>query len=177
MKEKRRQSAPPRKQIQMQAPYGIVCMMTNRIHNKVSRRRLPRLAGIVLHVMALALLCSAQSGLGPRFGSLPKDEPQAIYQPDPGDSWNRIFYSLFTRTVKTRLSQDFSEGAPFTSASLMGFPDFRVSASLFERIEGGDGANDPLYPSVLTSAGAAQALVEPRYSMLKRALADALGES
>jgi hypothetical protein len=60
---------------------------------------------------------------------------------------------------------------------MMGFPEFRVSASPFERIESGDGANDPLYPSFLTSAGSAQALVEPRYSMLKRALADALGES
>jgi hypothetical protein len=79
-------------------------MMTNRIHNKLSRRRLPRLSGIVLHFVALALLCSAQSGRSPRFGSLPKDEPQAIYHPDPGDAWNRIFYCLFTRTVKTRLS-------------------------------------------------------------------------
>src|SRR5262245_23900188 len=150
---------------------------TSRIHNKLSRRRLPRLAVIVLHIAALALLCSAQSGLNPRFGSLPKDEPQAVYHPDPGDAWNRIFYCLFTRTVKTRLSQDFSEGAPFTSAQMMGFPDFRVSASLFERIEGGDGANDPLYPSFFTFAGAAQALMEPRYSMLRTALADALGES
>jgi len=148
--------------------------MINPFRDKLSRRRIPRFAGIVLHFVALALLCSAQSGLNPRFGSLPKDEPQAIYHPDPGDSWNRIFYCLFTRTVKTRLSQDFSDGAPFTSATMGGF---RVSASLFERIEGGDGANDPLYPSFFNSAGAAQALVEPRYSMLKRALADALGES
>jgi hypothetical protein len=154
-----------------------VIAVINRFLNKLSRRRLPLLASIVLHFVALALLCSAQSGLNPRFGSLPKDEPQAIYHPDPGDSWNRIFYCLFTRTVKTRLSQDFSEGAPFTSARMMGFPEFRVSASLFERIEGGDGANDPLYPSFFNSAGAAQALMEPRYSMLKRALADALGES
>ena len=149
----------------------------NRFRNKLSRRRLPRLAGIVLHFVALALLCSAQSGLNPRFGSLPKDEPQAIYHPDPGDAWNRIFYCLFTRTVKTGLSRDFSEGAPFISAQIMGFPEFPVSASLFERIEGGDGANDPLYPSSFNSAGAAQALMEPRYSMLRRALADALGES
>jgi hypothetical protein len=151
--------------------------MINRIRNKLSGRRLPRLAGIVLHFAALALLCSAQSGHSQRFGSLPKNEPQAIYHPDPEDSWNRIFYCLFTQTVKTRLSQDFSEGAPFTSTRMMGFPEFRVSSSLFERIEGGDGANDPLSPSFLTSAGAAEALVEPRYSMLKRALADALGES
>jgi hypothetical protein len=151
--------------------------MTDRIRNKLSRRRLPDLAVIVLHVTALALLPSAQSGLNPRFGSLPKDEPQAVYHPDPGDAWNRIFYSLLTRTVKTRLSQDFSDGAPFTSAPMMGFPEFRVSTSLFELIEGGDGANDPLYPLLLTSAGADQALVEPRYSMLMRALTDALGES
>src|SRR5262245_21253938 len=149
-------------------------MMTNRIYNKFSMRRLPRLAVIVLHFVALGLLCSAQSGLNPRSGSLPKDEPQAIYHPDPGDSWNRIFYCLFTRTVKTRLSQDFSEGAPLISGRMGIYSEFRFSASLFERIESGDGANDPLYPAPI---GAAQALVEPRYSMLKRALADALGES
>jgi hypothetical protein len=60
-------------------------MMTNRIHDKLSRRRLPRLAVFFLHIVAMALLCSAQSGLNPRFGSLPKDEPQAIYHPDPGN--------------------------------------------------------------------------------------------
>jgi hypothetical protein len=89
--------------------------MTDRIRNKLSRRRLPDLAVIVLHVAALALLPSVQSGLNLRFGSLPKDEPQAVYHPGPGDTWNRIFYCLFTRTVKTRLSQDFSDGVPFTT--------------------------------------------------------------
>src|SRR5262245_15543362 len=148
-------------------------MMTNRIHNKLSRRRLPRLAVLVLPVAALVLLCSAQSGLIPRSGSLPKDEPQAIYHPDPADSWNRIFYCLFTRTVKTRLSQDFSEGAPFISGRMGIYSELRFSAGLFERIESGDGAIDPLYSSFLTSAGATQALAEPRYSILKRALADA----
>ncbi len=151
--------------------------MTNHIRNKLSGRRLPRLAVIVLYVAVLALLCSAQSGLSPRSGSLPKDEPQAIYHPNPRDAWNRIFYCLFTRTVKTRLSHEFGEGAPFTSIEANGFRELRVSTSLFERIEGGDGANDPLYPSFITSAGPAQALVEPRYSELKRALNDALGES
>jgi hypothetical protein len=153
-------------------------VMTNRIRNNLSRRRPAHLAVIVIHAMALALLCSAQSGLSPRSGSLPKDEPQAVYHPDPGDSWNRIFYCLFTRSVKTRLSQDFSEGAPFTTLRMMlGFSELRVSTSLFERIEGGDGAIDPLYPSFISSDGAAQALMEPRYSILRRALTDALGES
>jgi hypothetical protein len=59
-----------------------VIAMINRFRNKLSGRRLPRLAGIVLHFVALALLCSAQSALNPRSGSLPKDEPQAIYHPD-----------------------------------------------------------------------------------------------
>jgi hypothetical protein len=125
--------------------------MINRIRDKLSRRRPYRLAGIVLHFVALGLLCSAQSGLNPRFGSLPKDEPQAIYHPDPGDSWNRIFYCLFTRTVKTRLSQDFNEGAPFISGRMGISSEFRFSAGLFERIESGDGAIDPLYPSFFNS--------------------------
>src|SRR5215510_5904973 len=51
-----------------------VIALINRFRGKLSRRRLPRLAGIVLHFVALALLCSAQSGLNPRFGSLPKDD-------------------------------------------------------------------------------------------------------
>src|SRR5262247_4733597 len=157
--------------------YRGKAMMTNRIHNKLSRLRLPRIAVIVLHVAALALLCSAQSGLNPRSGSLPKDEPQAIYHPDPADSWNRIFYCLFTQTVKTRLSQDFSEGAPFISGRMGIYSEFRFSAGLFERIESGDGANDPLYPASVGAAQATQALAEPRYSILKRALVDALGES
>jgi hypothetical protein len=150
---------------------------TNRIRNKLFRHTLPHLSVIVLYLAGVIFLCPAQSVLNSRTGSLPKDELQAVYHPDPQDAWNRIFYCLFTRTIKTRLSEDFSEGAPFTSAQLMGLPGVRVSANLFERIEGGDGAQDPLYPSFLSYAGVAQALAEPRYSMLKRALADALGES
>jgi hypothetical protein len=151
--------------------------MTNRINNKLSGRRLPYVAVIIIHLVALALLCLAQSGLNPRLNSLPKDEPQAVYHPDPGDSWNLIFYCLFTRTIKTRITQEFSEGAPFNEVLKIGVPGLRVSTSLFERIEGGDGAIDPFYPSFISTDGAAQALTEPRYSMLRRALMDALDES
>src|SRR5438105_3245941 len=45
-----------------------------------------------------------------RAGSLAKDGAQAVYAADPDDAWNRIFYVLFTRTVRTRLSNDFPEG-------------------------------------------------------------------
>jgi hypothetical protein len=102
---------------------------------ELSRGRLPHIAVIVIDNAAVALLGFAQSGLSLRYNSLPKDEPQAVYHPDPADAWNRIFYYLFTRTVKTRLSQDFSEGAPFTSVQMIGFPELRVSTNLFERIE------------------------------------------
>jgi hypothetical protein len=149
---------------------------TNLIRNRVFWHKIPRLIFLALYVAGTILLCLSQSVPKWLTGSLPKDEPQGIYHPNAQDAWNRIFYCLFTRTVKTRLSEDFGEGAPFTSAQLMGSPNARVSANLFERIEGGDGSNDPLYPSILSSAGGAQALAEPRYSMLRSALGDALGE-
>src|SRR5262249_58914238 len=49
-----------------------------------------------------------------QIGSLPKDEPQAVYSADRDDSWNHIFYCLFTRTVQLRLSDDFLAAAPFS---------------------------------------------------------------
>ena len=116
-----------------------------------------------------------------RAGSLVKDEPQAIYATDPADAWNRIFYCLFTRSVRTRLSDDFQEGKPFDRVSVMGFPQLLVSRQSFERIESGDRAIEPLYPSstrgVTTDQdGANRAMAEPVYSLLKKALEDALHE-
>ncbi|MCU1273034.1 MAG: hypothetical protein JWO48_465 [Bryobacterales bacterium] len=111
-----------------------------------------------------------------RFGSLERDDWQPIYADVPGDSWNRIFYHLFTRTLSVRLSSEFPDAQPLTSFPTMGFPSFAVSVHLFQRIEAGDRAIDPLYPSFLSSAGARQVLEEPRYSLFCRALEDALGE-
>src|SRR5580700_4670426 len=73
---------------------------------------------------------------GYRQGSLEADQPQAVYASDAQDSWNRIFYCLFTRTVTFRLTEDFPEGAPFRTAhfaSFPGFPALRVSDRTFER--------------------------------------------
>ena len=111
-----------------------------------------------------------------RSGSLERDEPQPVYADVPGDSWNRIFYQLFTRTVSTRLSGEFPDALPLTSFPIMGFRSFAVSTHLFQRIEGGDRAIDPLYPSFLSSLGARQVFDEPRYSLFCRALEDAFGE-
>ena len=41
------------------------------------------------------------------------DEPQPIYSKNPHDSWNRIFYCLFSRRLTFRYSNEFPEGAPF----------------------------------------------------------------
>src|SRR6266700_6620934 len=66
------------------------------------------------------------------------DDPRLIYSNDPADPWNRIFHSLFTRTVRTRLSDNFPEGAPFTRLRDGGISGSSVSTNTFERSENGD---------------------------------------
>jgi RNA polymerase sigma factor (sigma-70 family) len=116
-------------------------------------------------------------------GALAKDEPQPVYAADAGDAWNRLFYDLYTRTVKVRLSDDFPEGKPFDPPDRDGKEGRRlpVSTKLFERIEGGDRGIEPLYPAptggwTTERDGAYAAMREPLYSHLKKALEDALEE-
>ena len=110
-------------------------------------------------------------------GSLRKNTPQAVYADDPKDAWNRIFYSLFTRTVKTRLAKEFGTSEPFVPVGGMGAPGRFVASTIHnERIESGDRAIDPLYPSFISEVGVSQALSEPLYSVLRRALIDAIDE-
>jgi len=53
----------------------------------------------------------------------------------------------------------------------------RVSERAFERLENGDRAIDPLYPSFIISAGPLQVLSDPLYSELTGAIAAALNET
>jgi len=94
--------------------------------------------------------------------------PRAIYSSDPNDSWNRIFYYLFSRRIETRLSDQFAEGAPFVDG---------ISTRLFERDEIGDRAIDPLYPSKFASTGTYLVLTDPAYANFKKALQDALDDN
>ena len=101
---------------------------------------------------------------GPQPTVLPATiEP--IYSKDPNDAWNRIFYYLFSRRFKARLSDEFPEAKPFTefeSDSKM-----QVSSGLVERTETGDRSIEPLYyPYPSTAEGRRQLLVEPTYSGL-----------
>jgi hypothetical protein len=137
-------------------------------------------------IRALVVLCGVTALLpgqaargGYRQGSLQSDQPQQVYGNDLQDSWNRIFYFLFTRPVTLRLTEDLPEGAPFRAApfgSISGYPTLRVSDRTFERIELGDRAINPLYPSFLDSSGTERLFTEPRYSAFENALRAALQE-
>lgn len=122
-----------------------------------------KLSALILFVAAMAISAS---------------EPQRVYSPDPDDPWNRIFTSLFSRTFQVRLSDEFPEASPFRNLERVGgFPKVRISERLFERVENGDRAIDPLYPQFITSAGPLQVLSDPLYSELTGALAAAMNET
>jgi hypothetical protein len=101
---------------------------------------------------------------------------EPIYSKDPNDAWNRIFYYLFSRRFKARLSGEFPEGKPFEefeSESKM-----LVSSRLVERTETGDRSIDPLYyPYPGTAEGRRQLLTEPMYSGIVAALQEALSDT
>jgi hypothetical protein len=130
-----------------------------------------------LFLLVMAMSCIAKDTPDYRAGSLAKQEVQAIYAADPEDSWNRIFYFLFTRSVELRLTNDFKEGGPFSPIAVMGNNSLPVTTRTFQRIEAGDRAVDPLYPSFLTAKGAEFVLVDPQFSALKGALLEACAET
>ena len=129
----------------------------------------------------LALLLAGQTpapqptaaAFDPLRGSLARREPLAVYSPDPADPWNQTFFLLFTRTIQSRVIAD---GAlPFAS----GDRRLRLTDRRVTRIEGGDRAIDPLYPSWLWMSSANfdfapgdtfRILQEPRHSQFLAAL-------
>jgi len=134
---------------------------------------------IVLAVVSMPLLKPiALHGFRPEQTEavFTSNNPQSIYAADPSDSWNHIFHLLFTRTVKTDMSSDFPEAGPFTGGEAMAVPGLRISTRRFERVEIGDRAIEPLYPSFLSSAGALGVLAEPRFSELRESLTTAISD-
>jgi hypothetical protein len=101
-----------------------------------------------------------------------------IYSNRLTDPWNRVFHCLFTRTLRTRISDEFprSEAGPFVNSG--DFLNLRVSTRTFDQTESGDRPIDPLYaPPPFTGDGPYQVLIDPRYSMLIAALHDALNDT
>ena len=112
------------------------------------------------------------------------DAPSAVYAPDPNDSWNKIFFYLFSRRIQTRVTDEFPEFRGATDFTRPEDPrvvmlpvSIGISERAFERDEIGDRAIDPLYPSFLRSTGAQVILNDPAYSDLSKALQKALGEN
>lgn len=114
-----------------------------------------------------------RSDFNPARDSLPRDEPQPVYGPDRADPWNQVFYLLFTRTLRARLAAD---GAELFAA---GDDRLTLSPRTVTRIESGDRAIDPLYPSWLwmgssefdiSPSGSWGILSDPRAAELEAAL-------
>ena len=79
---------------------------------------------LALILIGLPITWAAMAPSDYRAGSLAKQEAQSIYAADPHDSWNRIFYLLFTRPIKLRLTEDFGHEGSFVLVSIMGNPSF-----------------------------------------------------
>lgn len=117
--------------------------------------------------LAGSYVIAQETTYSPPKATLLGSAPQPIYSSDPNDSWNRIFYYLFSRRIEARLSSLFPEGAPFVDG---------VSTRLFERDEIGDRAIDPLYPSHFATTGSLLVLIQPAYSEFTKALQEAIDE-
>ena len=136
---------------------------------------------LLLLTLAAATSCSQPRAASADVAPAPvflSENPRSIYAADPHDPWNRIFHALFTRTVYVRMSDDFPEGAPFSSPRVfrMGQLTLRLSKNTSSRIELGDRAIEPLYPTFFTAEGPLQVLTEPRFSELTAALRRAIDE-
>ena len=151
----------------------------------ITTRTASGLAVLCVFTVAVAVCLNLTASRGVGFQSrtpvrsvFESNAAASVYAAEPNDSWNRIFRLLFTRTIKTDMTSDFPEAGPFVSAEAMAVPGLRISTRRFERIEIGDCAIEPLYPS-FSAVGISQAgyvLTEPRYSELKLALSEALEE-
>lgn len=138
---------------------------------------LPRVAVVLVLLLGWLPIThageQATRGFDPLRDSLARGAPQAIYGSDTKDAWNQVFFLLFTRTIPSRIMAD---GAPVFPA---GDDRLALSGRRVTRIESGDRAIDPLYPSWLWMSSTAydfepgrpwRILTEPRYSQLVAAL-------
>jgi hypothetical protein len=136
-------------------------------------------AGIV--VIALAAVHASQHADKPSEVAASirlAEAPEKIYSDNLDDSWNRIFYYLFSRRVTAHLTNDFPEGAPFREMDgLLQVLHLQMSTRTFERAETGDRAIDPLYPSFLVDDGIWVVLRDPAYVGFKKSLEDGLKDT
>jgi len=127
-------------------------------------------------VAALVLCAISQPHAQEPPASYRPAQVEPVYAKDPADSWNRIFYILFSRRFQVYMTTDFPESAPFDTST--SDADLRLSTRLFERNETGDRAIDPLYyPPYNSREGRTQLLEDPTYSQFMAAMQEALGDT
>jgi hypothetical protein len=109
------------------------------------------LCALGITAVLLPQSCAPAGGDQPRHpsfdplrDSLARDEPLPIYNPNPSHPWNRLFHLLFTRTLNVRLA-----GRLIGPVFMAGDERAAMSDRTVTRIESGDRAIDPLYPSWL----------------------------
>ena len=137
-----------------------------------SRRKIARnvVLGIIVAAPGSFLLAQRETPVPPTTALV--DAPQPIYSNDLNDSWNRVFYYLFSRRVASHFTPEFPEGAPFrdNEGPLNSQQQQQVSTRIFERQETGDRSIDPLYPSFFSDAGVRIVLSDPVYAVFREAL-------
>src|SRR5678815_3386598 len=114
------------------------------------------------------------------WGAMPLPSPgePTVYSGRAGDPWNRVFASLFTRVVRTYVTDEHATTGRYVERVVAGFTrPVRVSEKTVNRLEDGDRAIEAFYPSSMTGAGVDPVLREPGRSTLLRALEDALAET
>ncbi len=129
---------------------------------------------MVLILIGLPITWAAMAASDYRAGSLAKQEAQSI-TPSILMTLGIELLPPFYPFQKLRLTEDFGHQGSLVRIDTMGNPSLPVSSQIFERIESGDRAIDPLYP--LGPTGTESVLVNPQFSELEQALRDALAES
>jgi len=102
---------------------------------------------------------------------------QPIYSDDLSDPWNRLFSTMFTRVVVHRKTSEFTDAGPFTRLGENDFRLFPVSTRSFERLESGDRAAAPFYPSFILIQGHPNPLDKNRLDAFGRFLGDAMADA
>jgi hypothetical protein len=132
--------------------------------------------GIIVAAPASVLLAQQETQIPSRAALL--NAPQPIYSNDLHDSWNRIFYYLFSRRIEARFTPDFPERGPFRDdEASFSSRQQQVSTRTFARQETGDLPIDPLYPSFFSDAGGRIVLSDPTYARFQKALEEALRDT
>jgi hypothetical protein len=130
------------------------------------------LLALAVSVAVAAQVPQAPTAFDPLRDSLARDAAQLVYGPDITDPWNRVFYLLFTRQIRSRLLAERAT-VRMDHENLV-FAERRVT-----RIESGDRAIDPLYPSWTWMGSGAfdmspdsrwRILLEPRFSEFAKTL-------